>query len=300
MTDRLALAAAGVSVLLWSSAFVGIRAAGRDLSPGALSLARLLIGSLLLGLLVAYRRPALPPRRDLVGIIITGVLWFGLYNILLNQAERQVDAGTAAMLVNIAPVLLAVLSGIFLHEGFPRRLMAGCAVAFAGTVIIGVATSPHAFTISSAAWLCVGAAAAYAVAIVIQKPLMARSSALMVTWLACTTGAVVCLPFSAQLWAEAPHAAAGSLAWAVYLGAAPTAIGFSTWGYALARTDAGRLGATTYLVPSIAVLMGWLILGDLPPLMAFAGGALCLLGVAVSRGLRFPRGRFGRERTLNR
>jgi drug/metabolite transporter (DMT)-like permease len=43
------------------------------------------------------------------------------------------------------------------------------------------------------------------------------------------------------------------------------------------------MGATTYLVPPIAILMGWLILDEVPPLLALAGGALCLVGVAFTR-----------------
>ena len=33
----------------------------------------------------------------------------------------------------------------------------------------------------------------------------------------------------------------------------------------------------------IAILLGWLLLGESPPGLAFAGGALCLAGVAVAR-----------------
>ena len=53
--------------------------------------------------------------------------------------------------------------------------------------------------------------------------------------------------------------------------------------YALSRTTAGRMGATTYLVPPLAVLMGWIVLGEVPPPLALLGGVLCLAGVAVSR-----------------
>ena len=53
--------------------------------------------------------------------------------------------------------------------------------------------------------------------------------------------------------------------------------------FALARSNAGRLAAVTYLVPPLSVLLGWMLLGETPPPLAFAGGALCLLGVAVTR-----------------
>ncbi len=67
----------------------------------------------------------------------------------------------------------------------------------------------------------------------------------------------------------------------------PTALAFVTWAYALARTDAGRLGVTTYLVPPLTILTGWLLLGETPVTTALVGGAICLVGVALSR--RRPR-----------
>jgi drug/metabolite transporter (DMT)-like permease len=69
----------------------------------------------------------------------------------------------------------------------------------------------------------------------------------------------------------------------VYLGVVPTALAFSTWAYALRRMDAGRLGVTTYLVPPLVILLGWLFLDEVPPALAVVGGAVCLAGVALSR-----------------
>lgn len=289
--QRLAIVAAGVTVLLWASAFVGVRAAGRTLSAGPLALGRLTVGCVALGVVVLARREPLPRRRDLPLLLVCGLLWFGAYNVLLNQAERVVDAGTAAMLINIGPVLIALLSGWLLKEGFPRRLVAGCAVAFAGTIVIGLATSTRGLSSGIGALLCVAAAAAYAAGVTSEKPLLGRVSALTVTWAACGIGTIACLPFGPQLIREAGHAGPGALAWTVYLGVFPTAIGFSLWGYALARTTAGRLGVTTYLVPPMAILMGWVMLGDVPPLLAFAGGLLCVGGVAITRGARLRRRR---------
>jgi drug/metabolite transporter (DMT)-like permease len=279
----LVLAAALTTVALWASAFVGIRAAGHDLSAGALTLGRLLVGSLALGALVAVRREALPPRADVPRLLVTGVLWFGVYNLALNEAERHVDAGTAAMLVNVGPVIIAVLAGTVLHEGFPRTLLAGCTVAFAGAILIGAATSDHGLTPSWGAVLCLVAAVAYAIAVVAQKPLLQRSSPLTITFLACLIGTVCCLPFAPQLAAEAADAPAGSLAWTAYLGLFPTAVAFTTWAYALSHTTAGRMGATTYLVPPLATLFGWAYFGETPPGLALAGGALCLAGAALAR-----------------
>jgi drug/metabolite transporter (DMT)-like permease len=283
-----ALFAALVTVALWASAFVGIRAAGEDLSPGALSLGRLAIGSVLLGVLALSRGGRWPGRSELPLLLTVGVLWFGLYNPVLNEAEQRVDAGTAAMLVNVGPVLIALLAGFLLGEGFPRSLIVGCAIAFTGVVAIGLATSERGVAAGWGSVLCLVAAGLYAGAVVAQKPLLSRASALHITWLACLIGTVVCLPFAPQLIDEVGSATTSSLAWMVYLGTFPTAVAFTTWAYALSRTTAGRMGATTYLVPSIAILLGWAMLGETPELLAILGGAISLVGVVIARRTALP------------
>ncbi|MFI8286852.1 DMT family transporter [Streptomyces albidoflavus] len=276
-------AAASVTVVLWASAFVSIRSAGEAYSPGALALGRLLAGAAVLGAVAAVRRIGLPPRGAWPGILLSGVLWFGVYMVVLNWGEREVDAGTAALLVNIGPLLIALLGGTLLGEGLPRPLLAGVAVSFAGAVVVGLSTSGDGGASALGVVLCLLAAGSYAAGVVAQKPALRHAGALQVTTYGCLVGAVVCLPFTGTLLAELRTAPLGATLNMVYLGVFPTALAFTTWAFALSRTTAGRMGATTYAVPALVVLMSWALLGEVPAPLALAGGALCLAGVAVSR-----------------
>jgi drug/metabolite transporter (DMT)-like permease len=282
-----AVAAAGVTVLLWASAFVAIRHVGEQFSPGPLSLGRLLVASLVLGLVLlprtgTWRRPTAGDWRLLT---VCGVLWFGAYNVALNAAEQRVDAGTAAMLVAIGPLLIALVAGVTLGEGFPRPVVGGLGIAFVGVALIALPGLLDRTAGGNTAGVALGVVAAvtYAIGVVAQKPLLSRLSALQVTWLACLIGTAVCLPFAGRLLDELAAADASTTAWLVYLGVFPTAVAFTTWAYALSHTTAGRMGATTYLVPPIAIGLGWLLLGETPAVLAVAGGVVCLVGVAVSR-----------------
>jgi drug/metabolite transporter (DMT)-like permease len=281
--DLPALGAAFVTVVLWASAFVGIRSVSGEFSAGSLTLGRLLVGTLALSVVALSRHARLPARADVPRLLACGLLWFAVYNTVLNEAEHRVDAGTAAMLVNVNPILVAILAGLFLKEGFPRRLLQGCLIAFAGAIVIGLTTSHASSGAGLGALLCIVAALASALGFVLQKPLLARMSALEATWYGCAIGMVACLPFAPQLLHQAGDAHGTKLAWIVYLGVFPTAIAFTTWSYALARTEAGRLGSTTYLVVPIAIVLGWIILAERPPVIAIAGGALCVGGAAVAR-----------------
>ena len=281
--DVAALVAGMVTVTLWGSAFVGIRAAGATLSPGSIALGRLLVSSAILTGVALARRERLPQRRDLVSIAVFGVLWLGVYSVTLNAAERLVDAGTAALLVNTGPIIVALLAGIFLREGFPPGLFAGLAVAFAGCVVIGFATSQAGSQSVLGIALCIVAAFAYSVAIVVQKPVLGRVPSFQVTWLGCAAATIACLPFAPTLASEAARAGTAAIGWTVYLGIFPTAVGFATWSFALGRTSAGRMSSITYLAPVIAILLSWSLLREVPPWLSFVGGALCLAGVYVAR-----------------
>lgn len=277
------IAALALTLLMWASAFVVIRSVGRHLSPGPLALMRIVIGSVVLGIAMLVRRERLPTGRTLAYAVIAGVLWFGVYMVTLNAAERWVDAGTSSLLVNIGPLFIAMLAGWLLHEGFPRALLGGCLVALAGAGLIALSVSGHGSHELLGAGLCVVAAFSYALAVVVEKPALRVTGALPLTWCACTAAAVGLLEFAPQSVHQLGHASTATLLGVLYLGIGPTAIAFLLWAYVLSKMDAGRLGAATYVVPPLVVVISWIWLGQVPPALAIPGGLLCLVGVAVAR-----------------
>ncbi|MFJ6158686.1 DMT family transporter [Pseudarthrobacter sp. NPDC092184] len=296
----LGVAAMVVTVVLWASAFVGIRAIGPHFSPGSLTLGRLAIAAVVLSLLVLpqlLKTRLLPRGREWWPILAYGVMWFGGYNVALNAAEHVLDAGTSALLINVNPILVAIMAGIFLKEGFPRWLIIGSLVAFAGVALIAFGSAQSSgpgerpTTDVAGVLLCLLAAVLAAVSVIVQKPVLRKFPAAQATWFGILVGALCCLPFAGQLASEV-QAAPPQATWGlVYLGIFPTAIAFTTWAYALSLVDAGKLAATTYLVPGTTILISWLLLGEVPAFLGLAGGLVCLVGVALTRRRsRNPRG----------
>ena len=280
------------TVVLWASAFVGIRAIGPHFSPGSLTLGRLAVAAVVLSLLVLpqlLKSRLLPKGREWWPILAYGVMWFGGYNVALNAAEHVLDAGTSALLINVNPILVAVMAGIVLKEGFPRWLIIGSLVAFAGVALIAVSSgqpsqpgeSPTADV--AGVLLCLLAAVLAAVSVIIQKPVLRKFPAAQATWFGILVGALCCLPFTGQLVSEIRAAPPEATLGLLYLGVFPTAIAFTTWAYALSLIDAGKLAATTYLVPGTTILISWLLLGEIPTALALVGGLICLAGVGLTR-----------------
>ncbi|MER7013555.1 DMT family transporter [Saccharopolyspora sp. NPDC000359] len=278
-----------VTIVLWASAFVAIRDIGHSLSPAPMALLRLAVAAAALTALALVRfrgAPRMPQsRRALALVAVYAVLWLAGYTVVLNAAELHIDAGTAALLVNTAPLLIAFGGGLFFGEGYPKVLLLGSLVAMGGLSIIAFGSSGHRDWLGVV--LCLVAAVLYASGMLVQKAALRGVDGLVAIWLGCVVATAVLLPWAPQLLDELRTAPPSAILATVYLGLFPTAIGFTTWAYALRRMDAGKLSATSYAAPALSVLMSWLLLGEAPTLHALTGGAICLLGVAIAR--RTPR-----------
>lgn len=282
----LPVAAGAVTLVMWASAFVVIRHVAHDVSPGALGSGRLLVAALVVLPLVLRRGWVRPTRREWVLLAAGGVGWFGVYNLALNAGERHVDAGTAAMVIQVGPVIVALLAVPLFGEVLHRWLVVGMLVGFAGVAVIARGTSTDADASVLGVVLVLVAAAMYAVGVLTQKVLLRRLPSVQVVLVSFVVGAITCLPFSSDL--PGIVAEGGSeLWWIVYLGVFPTAIAFTTWAYALTHTDAGTLSLTTFLVPLIATGIAWVTIDEVPPTLTFLGGALAIAGVLMTR--RKPR-----------
>jgi drug/metabolite transporter (DMT)-like permease len=272
------LAAAG-TVLLWASAFPAIAVAVRGLGPAWLAVARLAIASLVLALaapVMGVRRPA---ARDLPLIALCGLAGMTGYQLLLNAGERVVPAGTASLLVATAPVYASVLAVVFLGERPGRRWWAGSAIALAGTAVIA---SSRGLGFGASALLVLAAAVLQGVFHTAQKPLLGRYTGFEVTAYAMWAGTLFVLPWTGSLLRALPHASAAAVGSAVFLGVAPSALGFAAWAYAMARMDVGRVTTSLYLVPAAAIVIALIWLGQRPGPVELAGGAIALAGVMLA------------------
>lgn len=290
-TNRfLPLAAVAFTLLTWASAFVAIRHLGGHVPAGSLSLGRLLVAVVVLGgmVLLSKGRITVPPRSTWPLIALGGASWIGVYNVTLNAGEQRIDAGTAALLIQVGPILVALLATTFLGERMTSWTMAGIAVGFVGVVLIGRASSSGGNGDLLGVVLTVIAAFTFAIGVISQKRLLGSGmTALEMTFWFYVVGTVVCLPWSIELVDVVATTSAADIGWIVYLGVFPSALAFTTWAYALSHADAGKFAMTTFLVPFITSLIAWALLDEVPPGMAFVGGVLCIAGVLITR--RQPR-----------
>ena len=283
MTRRLGVRtwlALAATILFWGASFAGIRAALRAYSPTHLVLFRFVIASFALAAYAALVRMRLPGRRDLAGLAAIGLVGVTIYQLTLNYGELTVSAGAASLIIASGPIFTALFARLFLSERLTRVGWLGIAVSFAGVGLIALGEA-EGFRLSAGVLLILVAAVSTGAYNVLQKPFLRRYSALQVTacsiW-AATLGLFVFLPGLPPAIRGAPADATLAV---VFLGVFPAALSYVTWSYVLAHLPASTAASFLYAVPPLAIVFGWMWLGEVPAPLSLAGGALCLAGIVL-------------------
>jgi drug/metabolite transporter (DMT)-like permease len=275
---------AGLGVVaLWASAFPAIRVAAPDLGVVGLSIVRLAIASIVLLVFATAHRARAPKKRDLGWIIACGFFGMTAYQLLLNQSELHVPAGTASIIVAAAPLVSVAVARVLFDERITLFTVIGSAVALGGVAI--VCLSRAGLSLSASVWVVIAAMVVQGIYHPLQRPLLKTYSGLEVATYTMIAGTIMTIPFVPSGWAQLLDSPASGWIAAAYLGLLPSALGFVLWGYVTARLPIAAATSLLYLVPPVALLIAWVWLGEIPVVSELFGGAVVIAGVVlISQG----------------
>lgn len=279
--DRaLYLSLMSLAVLFWGGAFVAIRVALLNgFSPGGLAFARYGLGALIvLPFLVRRYRPVSHLSfRTIVFAMFVGLCGIGFYGLCLNHGEVSLQAGIASFLISQESVMMVILAYWLLDEKTNPWVFVGVLLGIVGVGMITLSKVHHLGSLVSMAWVLVAAMFASLYNVLLRRiaPLF---GAFQFTAYAVIVSAVLlaCLYWHALLHDWPLVTKTGFIA-LLYLAIFPGIVSYCIINYVGAKLPIGQVGSMLFLIPLVANILGWLILGEVPTLFAFFGGLVTLL-----------------------
>ena len=283
-----------VLVLFWGLAFVAIKQALVHMSWITLTFLRFASADVLfLGYLAADRKDgASPATKDLPALALLGFFGFTGYHLFLNlgEADPNVSAGTAALIIAAAPAFIALLAIPVLKERLSTGRTAGIALAFAGLAVMVLLAHPgseFSFRLSEGALAVLPSSAFAALYSVLGKDRLRRHAPFRFVAYTILLGTALTLPLVLATWSSFVDDLA-SMGWegvlpVLYLGIFPTFIAYGLWFRALARMPAAAAGAWLYASTLVAIVAGILVLGETLTPAGLLGGGMVIAGVVLAQ-----------------
>lgn len=271
-----------ITIILWASAFPGIRFALTVYSPEHISLLRLLVGSFMLLIVAFILRIRLPEVRDIPVILLFGFLGFSVYQTALNYGEQTISAGVASLLVSTTPIFTALLALAFFREKFGFTGWIGAFIGFIGVAFISLGGSTENLSFNFGVILVLVASLSESIYFTFQQLYLKKYGFVTFTMYAIWAGTLFMLIFAPGLGTAIVNAPVDITMAIVYLGIFPTVIPYFTLAYIISRTGASEGTSSLFLTPVFAFLIAWIWLGEIPTVYTIIGGVLTLLGVSIA------------------
>ncbi|MGR3778535.1 DMT family transporter [Bacillus paramycoides] len=269
------------TILIWGTAFPGIRMGLEAYTPEHLTLLRLLIASLILLLFSFIYKLRLPDLKDIPVIFIFGALGFTIYHIALNYGEQNVNAGPASLIVSVTPILTAILASVFMNEKMKLNGWIGGVISLVGITFLSLSQG-DSIQLNSGVLLILLAAFSESLFFVFQKSYLKKYGFLPFTIYTIWSGTVCMLIFLPGIYQEIVAAPIETTLSVIYLGVFPTVLPYIALAYITSHAGASEATSSLYLTPVTACFIAWVWLGELPTFVSIIGGIITILGVVIA------------------
>jgi drug/metabolite transporter (DMT)-like permease len=270
----------------WGASFLFIKVIVEEVSPVELVAGRLFFGTVaVMAFIVATKHelkwtPGVPPKM-FVQAVGSNIVPFWL----ISWGEQHINSGTASVLNSTVPIFTAVFAAAFLmEERFTVGRLIGLLLGFAGIIVL---TGDDALRITDSDVLgqlaVVAAAACYGASAVFSRTLLRENDPVTLSAMQLLIGTAICVPLVIGLEGAPSYGSMDLEAWGslVALGLGGTGIAYIVYLWLIEHTGSVRASLVTYIVPVIALFLGWAVLDESLDLNVIAGAALIVFGVAT-------------------
>jgi len=266
--------------LIWGASFLFIAEGLEAVAPNGLTFTRILVGFITLGLVPGARGPIV--REDRGKVALLGLVWLALPLSMFPFAEQRVSSALTGMLNGANPLFVAIVAAVLSRRLPGRAVLVGLAVGLAGTVLVAWPSLRLGGSSIEGVLLVLAGVSFYGFALNLARPLQQRSGALPVIWRAQGWALLMTAPLGIPELLAA-HWTRGPLLSVLALGALGTGVAYVLLAVAAGRVGATRASATTFLIPGVALVLGWLVRGEYVALLSIVGGEVCVAGAWLMR-----------------
>ena len=265
--------------VIWGASFLFIAVGLESLEPGLITLLRVSLGALTLGLLPGSRVRLQPEDRP--RMLAVSVIWVGVPFTLFPLAEQHINSAVAGLLNGAVPMFTAMFALLFFNRRTNGPQLLGLAAGLLGVVLISLPSLSAGSSQALGVLLVLLATFCYGLAINIAAPLQARygSRAVMARMLALAT--LWTLPFGL---ASLPGSSVelGPLVAVAVLGVVGTGVAYLLMGTLVGRVGPTRSSFITYLIPVVSLVLGVVFKDDHVAALALIGVALVVGGAVLA------------------
>lgn len=276
------LAALLAAVVLWGASFVAMRVAVTAIGPMAVMWSRMMIA---LVLILPFAKSLFPGnyKRGDWKLLVPMVLFQPcLYFLLESNALQFTTSSQAGVISASVPVLVTLGAVLFLHETITLTTLLGIALSIAGVIFLTLSAKPedisqsplHGNILEFLAMICAAGN------MLIVKRLSGRYNPWSLTAMQIVAGAIFFVPGAFLLAAVPGEGWTQELILSlVFLGSCVTFAAFGLYNWGISHIEAAKASSFINLVPVVAVILGWAVLGE-----SLSFGQ-CLAALAVIAGV---------------
>lgn len=278
----LELFAAPLFVLLWSTGFIGAKLGLPHAEPLTFLVLRFALAAPLFAVWIWASDARLPGLRQIgeaavIGILLHGVYLGGVYAAI----DLGLEAGLAALIVGLQPVLTVLVAGVVLGERIGAVQWLGMGLGFAGVALVVLRKLGTGIGDWRGVALCILSLVAIALASTLQKRWASAHPMRGATMIQFAAAFAFILPFALVFetnriaWTGEFVFALGWLVLVLSLGAIMLLF------HLIRRGVAAKVASLFFLVPASTALIAWALFGETLGPIELAGIALTALGVLM-------------------
>jgi drug/metabolite transporter (DMT)-like permease len=274
----------------WGASFLFIEVLLDEISPIEVVAGRLALGAVaVIGYMVVRRLRLQWTPSLLVRMVPIAILGNILPFALISWGQESVDSGLASVLNATVPISTAAIGAIFLaEERFTTGRLIGLLLGFAGIVVL---TGDDILNITDSAvqgqLAVIAAGVCYAGSSTYSRTLLRSFDPASLSAIQLTIATLICIPLVFLIEGSPTYGSMNLKAWAAILalGLGGTGLAYIVYLWLIEHMGTVRASLVTYIVPIVALFLGWLVLDETIGLNVILGAALIIVGVAsVMRG----------------